>query len=62
MVESHLQAGAQGFTPGQDDPGRLDYGKSITDACLGWEDTVALLDGLADAVRSRRSAARTMAA
>ena len=56
MVESHLQAGAQKFTPGKDDPAKLEYGKSITDACLGWDDTVTLLSGLAAAVRARRSA------
>ena len=55
MVESHLQPGAQKFTPGTDDPAKLEYGKSITDACLGWDDSVALLDGLAAAVRARRS-------
>ena len=32
MVESHLQAGAQTFTPGKDDPAKLEHGKSITDA------------------------------
>jgi 3-deoxy-7-phosphoheptulonate synthase len=55
MVESHLEAGAQKFTPGKDDPAKLEYGKSITDACLGWDDSVALLDGLAAAVRARRA-------
>jgi 3-deoxy-7-phosphoheptulonate synthase len=56
MVESHLQAGAQKFTPGQSDPAQLEYGKSITDACLGWDDTVRLLEDLAAAVRARRRA------
>jgi 3-deoxy-7-phosphoheptulonate synthase len=36
MIESHLQAGAQKFTPGKDVPSALAYGQSITDACLGW--------------------------
>ena len=36
MVESHLQAGSQKFVAGRDDPAELEYGKSITDACLGW--------------------------
>jgi 3-deoxy-7-phosphoheptulonate synthase len=54
MVESHLLAGAQKFTPGKDDPAKLDYGRSITDACIAWDDSVALLDGLAAAVRARR--------
>ncbi len=56
MVESHLVAGAQKFTPGQDDPQALEYGQSITDACLGWDESAELLDGLAAAVRARRSA------
>ncbi|MGE5117329.1 MAG: 3-deoxy-7-phosphoheptulonate synthase [Betaproteobacteria bacterium] len=54
MVESHLQAGAQKFCAGRDDPARLEYGRSITDACLGWEDSLAVLDVLSEAVRSRR--------
>ena len=58
MVESHLQAGAQKFAPGKDDPAQLEYGKSITDACIGWSDTVGLLEGLAQAMKARRQAAR----
>ncbi len=54
MVESHLQAGAQKFTPGVDDPTTLEYGKSITDACLAWGESAVLLDGLAVAVKARR--------
>jgi len=54
MIEGHLQAGAQKFTPGQDDPAQLEYGKSITDACLGWEDSVACLAQLSAAVQERR--------
>jgi 3-deoxy-7-phosphoheptulonate synthase len=50
MVESHLQEGRQEHTPGC----TLEYGKSITDACLGWEDSIKLLDVLAAAVRERR--------
>ncbi len=46
MVESHLQAGAQKFTPGKDQIAGLEYGKSITDACLGWDDSVQVLDVL----------------
>jgi 3-deoxy-7-phosphoheptulonate synthase len=57
MVESHLLPGHQKFTPGKDDPARLEYGKSITDACLGWHDTEPLLRGLAQAVRERRARA-----
>ena len=54
MVESHLQAGAQKFSPGIDDPSSLAYGMSITDACIGWDDTVGALGGLAEAVAARR--------
>ena len=56
MVESHLQDGAQKFSPGKDDPAQLVYGKSITDACLGWDDSLAVLQTLSDAVTARRSA------
>ena len=54
MVESHIHAGAQKFSPGKDDPRALEYGKSITDACLGWDDSVALLQALSTAVLARR--------
>ena len=54
MVESHLSAGAQKFTPGKDDATALDYGKSITDACLGWDDSLLALDALSAAVKARR--------
>lgn len=54
MVESHLQPGAQKFTPGKDDPTQLAYGCSITDACLGWETSAQLLADMASAVRARR--------
>ncbi|AVS64673.1 3-deoxy-7-phosphoheptulonate synthase [Paracidovorax avenae] len=56
MVESHLVAGAQKFTPGKDDACALEYGKSITDACLGWEDSLGTLQELSDAVKARRAA------
>jgi 3-deoxy-7-phosphoheptulonate synthase len=55
MVESHLHAGAQKFTPGKDDAGALEYGKSITDACLGWPESVDLLEVLSRAVAARRN-------
>jgi 3-deoxy-7-phosphoheptulonate synthase len=55
MVESHLVAGAQKFTPGQDDAARLAYGQSITDACLGWDDSIKVLDVLSAAVAARRA-------
>jgi 3-deoxy-7-phosphoheptulonate synthase len=50
MCESHLVAGRQDLVAGK----ALEYGKSVTDACLGWEDSVALLDVLAEGVRQRR--------
>ena len=52
MIESHLNPGRQDLVPGK----ALEYGVSITDACIGWSDTVNLLDTLADAVRKRRVA------
>jgi 3-deoxy-7-phosphoheptulonate synthase len=56
MIESHLHGGAQKFNAGKDDPAALAYGQSITDACLGWEDSVEALDVLAAAVKARRRA------
>jgi 3-deoxy-7-phosphoheptulonate synthase len=53
MVESHLKAGRQDLIPGK----ALIYGQSITDACIGWEDTRSLIDLLADGVRQRRAKA-----
>lgn len=52
MIESHLVAGNQKVVEGQD----LTYGQSITDACLGWDDTAPLMRNLAESVRQRRSA------
>jgi 3-deoxy-7-phosphoheptulonate synthase len=57
MVESHLKAGAQKHTAGKDDPAKLVYGQSITDACIGWEDSLTVLEVLSEAVASRRQAA-----
>jgi len=54
MVESHLVAGAQKFTPGKNDPTQLAYGQSITDACIGWDDSLGVLQVLSDAVKARR--------
>ena len=56
MIESHLMAGAQKHTAGKDDPSRLAYGVSITDACIGWDDSTAVLKILNDAVVDRRRA------
>jgi len=50
MVESHLIAGRQDLVPGKP----LNYGQSVTDACIGWEDSVRVLDVLAEGVRQRR--------
>jgi len=50
MVESHLQAGRQDLVEGQP----LNYGQSITDACLGWDDSESLLNKMAESVRKRR--------
>ena len=50
MLESHLNAGRQDHTPGC----VLEYGKSITDGCLGWDDSVEVLKNLAASVRARR--------
>ncbi|MFA7281439.1 MAG: 3-deoxy-7-phosphoheptulonate synthase AroG [Sterolibacterium sp.] len=50
MVESHLKPGRQDLLRGKP----LEYGLSITDACIGWEDSLKVLDTLAEAVRRRR--------
>jgi 3-deoxy-7-phosphoheptulonate synthase len=54
MVESHLHAGAQKFSAGKDDPSQLEYGKSITDACIGLEHSFEVLEVLSGAVKARR--------
>ena len=54
MVESNLQAGAQKFTPGKDQPSVLTYGQSITDACIDWDDSVGVLETLSQGVLARR--------
>jgi len=51
MVESHLVGGRQDLVPGT----ALIYGQSITDGCIDWQTTVAVLDRLAAAVRQRRT-------
>lgn len=53
MVESHLVEGRHDPKPGQAPV----YGQSITDACIGWEDTERLLHDLANAVAVRRTKA-----
>ena len=52
MVESHLVEGRQDLGTGKP----LEYGRSITDPCLGWEDSTAVLERLAESVRMRRLA------
>jgi 3-deoxy-7-phosphoheptulonate synthase len=54
MIESHLKAGAQKFTPGKDKVQDLAYGQSITDACLAWDDSLQALDVLSKGVKARR--------
>jgi 3-deoxy-7-phosphoheptulonate synthase len=56
MVESHLVAGRQDLGKGD-----LTYGQSITDGCIGWDDTVTELHKLADAVKARRARPNQMA-
>ena len=51
MIESHLVEGRQNVVEGEE----LTYGQSVTDACISWESTEALLRELAEAVRARRS-------
>ena len=55
MLESFLVAGRQDLA----DPASLTYGQSITDACLGWDETEVVLRELADAVRARRRSGQT---
>ncbi len=50
MIESHLKEGRQDAKPEQE----LVYGQSITDACLGWDDSEQLIGELAAAARARR--------
>jgi 3-deoxy-7-phosphoheptulonate synthase len=53
MLESFLVAGRQDLVFGQSTA--LSYGQSITDACIGWEETVTTLELLAEAVRKRNA-------
>jgi len=50
MLESFLVEGRQNLVPGEE----LTYGQSITDACIGWEDTVTALERFAAAIEARR--------
>nr|WP_290369507.1 3-deoxy-7-phosphoheptulonate synthase AroG [Cupriavidus laharis] len=55
MVESHLVAGRQDHAQGTP-VDCLTYGQSVTDACIGWDDSVKVLETLAEAVKARRLA------
>ncbi|SLM63623.1 MULTISPECIES: 3-deoxy-7-phosphoheptulonate synthase [Dickeya] len=57
MVESFLLEGAQPLRPSEP----LTYGQSVTDACLGWQDSEQLLDSLAQAAECRLQSARALA-
>jgi 3-deoxy-7-phosphoheptulonate synthase len=50
MIESNIEEGRQDVVAGQ----KLTYGQSITDPCINWADSSALLEDLAAAVRLRR--------
>ncbi len=50
MIESHLVAGRQDLIPGKE----LTYGQSVTDGCISWEQSLGVLEGLAEAVKQRR--------
>lgn len=52
MVESNLVEGNQKLIPDLD---QMTYGQSVTDACIGWDDTVEVLEKFAQAVRDRRA-------
>jgi len=54
MLESFLVEGRQELT----DRSRLTYGQSVTDACIGWDETVPVLQELAQASRARRARVR----
>jgi 3-deoxy-7-phosphoheptulonate synthase len=55
MLESHLAAGSQRL---EGDPGNLRYGVSITDACIDWETTAALIRETAEVLRPTLAAPR----
>ncbi|WP_194090941.1 3-deoxy-7-phosphoheptulonate synthase AroG [Vibrio hibernica] len=51
MIESHINEGRQDLVDGKVE----NYGQSITDACIGWDDTETVLRQLSDAVAARRA-------
>ncbi len=57
MIESNLVAGRQDLVPGKP----LTYGQSITDGCIDWDTSVAVLETLADAVAKRRATTQQVA-
>jgi 3-deoxy-7-phosphoheptulonate synthase len=61
MVESHLLFGRQDLKDGMS-LADLTYGQSITDGCIGWEDSLTILENLAQGVRDRRVKAAQRAA
>ena len=54
MIESNIIAGRQDLGS-VTDISKLEYGKSITDACISWPETVGILENLSSAVKERRS-------
>ncbi|KAL1916359.1 uncharacterized protein VTP21DRAFT_5976 [Calcarisporiella thermophila] len=58
MIESNLKEGRQDVPP--EGPQALEYGKSITDACVGWDTTITMLEELAKGVRARREKRATL--
>ena len=50
MIESNLVEGKQAYSPDRE----LTYGQSITDACVGWDETIPMLERLSEAVEQRR--------
>ena len=54
MVESNLVEGRQDLRPGA----ALTFGQSVTDPCLGWDDSLRVLETLAGGVRQRRKRPR----
>eukprot|EP00472_Partenskyella_glossopodia_P013594 CAMPEP_0197541338 /NCGR_PEP_ID=MMETSP1318-20131121/67104_1 /TAXON_ID=552666 /ORGANISM="Partenskyella glossopodia, Strain RCC365" /LENGTH=798 /DNA_ID=CAMNT_0043100501 /DNA_START=17 /DNA_END=2413 /DNA_ORIENTATION=+ len=59
MIESNLNAGNQKLAPGKTDLSTLEYGKSVTDACIDFKSTIPMLEELAAAVRARRELRKT---
>ncbi|KAJ2721455.1 hypothetical protein GGI07_003968 [Coemansia sp. Benny D115] len=61
MIESNLVEGNQSI-PADGDLSKLVYGKSVTDACVNWDDTVKMLESLREGVRNRRRRAAVLSA